>query len=61
MRPSGRDRLDGTVRYRNFDVASGGGVLVGENHGSGAVLTKGGFVLATDNREGVDDVGGIFA
>ena len=39
-------------------VAGGEGVEVGEDHGFGAVVAEGGFVVAADDGEGVEDVGG---
>ena len=32
--------------------------MVGEDHGFGAVEAEGGFVVAADDGEGVEDVGG---
>ena len=42
-------------------VAGGEGVEVGEDHGFGAVVAEGGFVVAADDGEGVEDVGGVVA
>ena len=42
-------------------VAGGEGVVVGEDHVFGAVGAEGGFVVATDDGEGVEDVGGVCA
>ena len=39
-------------------VAGGEGVEVGEDHGFGAVVAEGGFVVAADDGEGVEDVSG---
>ena len=35
--------------------------MVGEERGCGAVVGEGGFVVATDDGEGVEDVGGVLA
>ena len=35
--------------------------MVGEDHVFGAVVAEGGFVVAADDGEGVEDVGGVFA
>ena len=32
--------------------------MVGEDHGFGAVVAEGGFVVAANDGEGVEDVGG---
>ena len=40
-------------------VAGGEGVVVGEDHGFSAVVAEGGFVVAADDGEGVEDVGGV--
>lgn len=32
--------------------------MAGEGHGFGAVVAEGGFVVAADDGEGVEDVGG---
>ena len=40
-------------------VAGGEGVEVGEDHGFGAVVAEGGFVVAADDGEGVKDVGAL--
>ena len=40
-------------------VAGGEGVVVGEDHVFGAVGAEGGFVVAADDGEGVEDVGGV--
>ena len=53
-----RDRLYGLGCYVDIDVAGGEGVHVGEDHGLGAVVGEGGFVVAADDGEGVEDVGG---
>jgi len=42
-------------------VAGVEGVVVGEDHVFGAVVAEGGFVVAADDGEGVEDVGGVFA
>ena len=55
------DKLDGLGCYLNIRVAGGEGVVVGEDHGFGAVVAEGGFVVAADNGEGVEDVGGVCA
>ena len=47
--------LDGHV---GGGVFGGEGVEVGEDHGFGAVVAEGGFVVAADDGEGVEDVGG---
>ena len=41
-------------------VAGGEGVELGEDHGLGVVVAVGGLVAAADDREGVEDVGGVF-
>jgi len=41
-------------------VAGVEGVVVGEDHVFGAVGAEGGFVVAADDGEGVEDVGGVF-
>ena len=46
-------------RYIGGGVAGGEGVEVGEDHGFGAVVAEGGFVVAADDGEGVEDVGGV--
>ena len=35
--------------------------MVGEDHGFGAVVGEGGFVVAADDGEGVEGVGGVLA
>ena len=40
-------------------IAGGEGVAVGEDHGFGAVVAEGGFVVTADDGEGVEDVGGV--
>ena len=50
--------LDGHV---GGGVAGGEGVEVGEDHGLGAVVAEGGFVVAADDGEGVEDIGGVVA
>ena len=35
--------------------------MVGEDHGFGAVVGEGGFVVATDDGEGVEGEGGVLA
>ena len=55
------DKLDGLGRYLNIRVAGGEGVVVGEDHGFGAVVAEGGFVVAADDGEGVENVGGVCA
>ena len=52
------DKLDGLGRYLNIRVAGGEGVVVGEDHGFGAVVGEGGFVVAADDGEAVEGVGG---
>ena len=42
-------------------VAGGEGVVVGEDHIFGAVVAEGGLVVAADDGEGVEDVGGVGA
>ena len=42
-------------------VAGGEGVVVGEDHVFGAVVAEGGLVVAADDGEGVEDVGGVGA
>ena len=42
-------------------VAGGEGVVVGEDHFFGAVVAEGRFVVAADDGEGVEDVGGVVA
>ena len=42
-------------------VAGGEGVVVGEDHGFGAVVGEGGFVVAAEDGEGVEGVGGVLA
>ena len=44
-----------------FGVAGGEGVHVGEDEVLGAVTAKGGLVLALDDGEGAEDVGGVVA
>ena len=58
MRPSGQSRLIGLDRYVGIRIAGGEGVVVGEDHVFGAVGAEGGFVVAADDGEGVEDVGG---
>ena len=58
MRPSGQNRLDGLDRYVGICIAGGEGVVVGEDHVFGAVVAEGGFVVAANDGEGVEDVGG---
>ena len=48
MRPSRQNRLDGLGCYLSIRVAGGEGVVVGEDHGFGAVVGEGGFVVAAD-------------
>ena len=48
----------GLGRYLNIRIAGGEGVVVGEEHGFGAVVAEGGFVVAEDDGAGVEDVGG---
>ena len=55
------DKLDGLGRYLNIRIAGGEGVVVGEDRGFGAVVGEGGFVVAADDGEGVEDVGGVLA
>ena len=56
-----RENLDGLGRYFHIRIAGGEGVVVGEDHGFGAVVGEGGFVVAADDGEGVEDVGVVFA
>ena len=42
-------------------VAGGEGVVVGEDHVFGAAVAEGGLVVAADDGEGVEDVGGVGA
>ena len=42
-------------------VAGGEGVVVGEDDDFGAVVAEGGLVVAADDGEGVEDVGGVGA
>ena len=58
MRPSRQSRLGGLDGCVNVGVAGGEGVVVGEGHVFGAVVAEGGFVVAADDGEGVEDVGG---
>ena len=44
-------------RYVNIRIAGGEGIVVGKNHGFGAVVAGGGFALAADDGEGVEDMG----
>ena len=46
-------------RHLGFGVASGEGVHVGKDKGFGAVVAEGGLVLALDDGEGGEDVGGV--
>ena len=55
------DKLDGLNGYLNIRVAGGEGVSVGEDRGFGSVVAEGGFVVAADDGEGVEDVGGVLA
>ena len=48
-------------RHVRICIASGEGVVVGEDHVFGAVVAEGGSVVAADDGEGVEDVGGIGA
>ena len=45
--------------YVGVGVAGGEGVVVGEGHVFGAVGAEGGLVVAADDGEGVEDVGGV--
>ena len=45
-------------RHVGGRIAGGEGVVVGEDHGFGTVVAEGGFVVAADDGEGVEDVGG---
>ena len=45
----------GLDRYVNIRIAGGEGVVVGEDHSFGAVVGEGGFVVAADDGEGVED------
>ena len=51
------DKLDDLGRYDDNGIAGGEGVAVGEDHFFGAVVAEGGFVVAANNGEGVEDVG----
>ena len=42
-------------------IAGGEGVVVSEDHCFGAVVAEGGLVVAADDGEGVEDVGGVCA
>ena len=53
-----REKLDGLDCYVNICVAGVEGVVVGEDHVFGEVGAEGGFVVAADNGEGVEDAGG---
>ena len=50
--------LIGSEGYVGVGVAGGEGVVVGDDHVFGAVGAEGGFVVAADDGEGVEDVGG---
>ena len=54
MRPSGQNRCDGLGCH--IRIAAGEGVVVGEDHVFGAVLAEGGFVVASDEGKGAEDV-----
>ena len=47
--------------YDGGGVAGGQGVHVGEDEVAGAVAAACGLILAADDREGVEDVGGVLA
>ncbi len=47
--------------YVSDGVAGGEGVVIGEDHVFGAVVAEGGLVVAADDGEGVEDVGGVCA
>ena len=51
----------GLGRYLHIRISGGEGVVVGEDHGFGAVGAEGGFVVAADDGEGVEDVVGVVA
>ena len=53
-----KNRLGGLDRYFYIRIAGGEGVVVGEDHLLGAAAAEGGFVVAADDGEGVEDVGG---
>ena len=55
------DKLDGLGCYVNIRIAGVEGVVVGEDHVFGAVVAEGGFVVAADDGEGVEDVVGVVA
>ena len=55
----GRGRSRRSEGHVGVGVAGGEGVVVGEDHVFGAVGAEGGFVVAADDGEGVEDVGGV--
>ena len=61
MQPRKLSRFGALDRHLNVRVAGGEGVVVGEDHVFGAVVAEGGFVVAADDGEGVEDVGGVCA
>ena len=58
LQPGRQSRPEGLDRYVDIGVAGVEGVVVGEDHVFGAVGAEGGFVVAADDGEGVEDVGG---
>ena len=58
LKPS-RHNPYGLGCYLNIRIAGVEGVVVGEDHGFGTVVAEGGFVVAADDGEGVEDVGGV--
>ncbi len=58
---SRQSRLDSLHRHFNIRITGGEGIVVGEDHIFGAVVAEGGFVVAADDGEGVEDVGGVCA
>ena len=61
LRPRRQSWLGGLDCYVGVGVAGVEGVVVGEDHVFGAVGAEGGFVVAADDGEGVEDVGGVIA
>ena len=53
--------FDGLDRHLHLGIAGGEGVVVGEDHLFCAVAAEGGFVVAADDGEGVEDVGGVIS
>ena len=61
MRPRRQSRLDSLHRHLNIRIAGVKSIVIGQNHLLRPVGAEGGFVVAADDGEGVEDVGGVIA